>query len=360
MTKTKLAALAVVGVGLCAGSLVSAQYYNQYGYQYPSPQPYAYEYPQYPSACPNLYTNLTLGSSGQQVIELQRFLATRYYQQITGYYGRQTAGNVAQFQRASGILATGGVGPQTRAAILRSCGGYPGPYPTPTPSNQTFRLDRAFTLDEGESAMEYRGSLTVRLDRVGEPYSWYSSRDDDTVRVTLSFSCRPGTYCIYAPTQSYTLEEDDSVEFMGYEVEVTDIGSNRATFRVTDDDRDDDDDARITVTDPAVGEDFEQGDEMRIAWTVQDEPRDASVILDLYTENDRLVGTIAIEDGETGDFEWDVPERGEFCTAQYPNGLCGRDLEGDYYIKARLVAGNGFTNGFEYDEDDSGVFTIED
>lgn len=366
----KITAITLLGAGLLIGSLAAAQTYNPYSYQYPTTQyqypQTQYQYPQY-GVCPNLYSNLTVGSWGTQVSELQRFLMSRYGDtRLTGgYYGTLTAYYVAQFQRSNGIAATGGVGPQTRAAIARTCGGnpYPGPVPAPYPSVSTFRLDKSFTLDVGESAKEYRGNLTVTLTQVGGGYIWpYYSSNDDSVRVTLAYSCTPGTYCIYAPQQSYTLEEDDSVDFMGYEVTVTNVGSNRATFRVENDnnDDDDDDDARINITDPTANEDFEQGDEMRIAWSVSDEPNNASVILDLYDEDDDRIGTIAIEDGETGTYEWDIPHGGGFCTQQYPNGLCGWDLEGDYYIKARLVQGNGFSSGFQYDTDDSGVFTIED
>lgn len=364
MTKTKLIGLVAVGVGLLVASLATAQTYNPYTYQFPT---YQYQAPQYGSgACPAIYSNLLRGARGTQVNELQRFLLSRYNDTrlAGGYFGQLTHTYVQRFQRENGISPTGGVGPQTRAAIMRACGGItPGPmYRNPTPSQATFRLDKSFTLRIGQSAQEYRGSLTVTLNQIDGGYSWpyYYSANPDSARVTLAFNCAPGTYCLYAPQQSFTIDEDDSVEFMGYEVELTNLDNDRATFKVNDDDRDDDDDATIDVTDPTTNEDFEQGDEMRIAWTVRDEPSNASVVLDLYTENDRFVGTIAIEDGESGSYEWDVPEGGEFCTLQYPNGLCGRDLDGDFYIKARLVAGNGFNAGLEYDSDKSGVFTIED
>lgn len=345
MKKGTIIAIVAVGGLLFAGSLASAQYYSQYGYSYPT-QGYSYQYPQYgqygQASCGNPYPYLTIGSRGAQVIELQRFLAAQgYYQPVTGYYGTVTAQNVAAYQQR--------------------CGGYG--YPTgPSYRVGTFRLGHSFALDEGEAATERNGTLTVRLDRIGEEYYWYTfRRSDDTVRVTLSYSCRPGTYCFYAPSQSYTLEEDDSVEFMGYEVEVTDIRADRATFIVRDeDDDDDDDDARITVTEPGPGDEFEQGDEMTIEWRVEEEPRNTSIILDLYDEDDDRVGTIAIVEADDDDFEWDIPEPGGFCTQQFPNELCGYDLEGDYYIKARLVEGNGFDSGRTLDEDDSAEFSIED
>ncbi len=385
MKTAKIIAVAVVGATLFVGSLASAQYYNQYGYQYPTYEqpyqtydPYQYQYPAHgygygAAACPNLYTNLTVGSRGTQVSELQRFLAARYgdYRLTGGYYGPLTAQYVAQFQREQGVYpATGGVGPLTRAAIARVCGGYTPGYPTypgypTTPSSKTFRLDRNFTLYPGESAQEYRGELTITLNSIdGGQGTWpyYYRSNPDEVRITLGESCAPGRYCaaLWYPQRSYTLEEGDRVTFMDYEVRLVELERDRATFRIEEDEDNDDDDATINVTAPRAGQVAEQGDELEIEWTLADEPNQSAVILELYEDNDRRIGTIAIVDSDEDSYEWDVPERGDFCTQQYPNGLCGHDLEGDYYIKATLVEGNGFSGGRELDEDDSPEFEIED
>jgi len=277
---------------------------------------------------------------------------------------------------------------QAVATALNSNQGYPGypiypsypnPYPTtpgysyPDPAypypgqytDKTFRLDREFTLYPGQSAHEDRGELIVTFNQIEGYWDnyWYSS-NDDAVRVTLNVSCPQRVYCssIWYPGQSFVIEEDESVRYMGYEVTVTDIGSNRATFRVEDDDRNhsnDNDDASISVEEPDRGDEVEQGDTLRIQWTVEDRPSNSSVALELFTEGGRSVGTIAILEGRSGSYNWRVPTSGYYCTMQHPNGLCGMDLWGDYYIRARLLAGNGFDSSYEYDRDDSGVFTIE-
>ncbi len=245
--------------------------------------------------------------------------------------------------------------------------GYPG-YPTyPYPdqySDKTFRLDREFTLYPGQSAHEDRGELTVTFNQI-EGYSngyWYSSNNDDAVRVTLGVSCPQGYACAstWYPQQSFVIEEDESITYMGYEVTVTDIGNNRATFRAEADNgnHSNNNDASISVEEPDRGDDVEQGDTLRIEWTVEDRPSNSSVALDLFTEAGRSVGTIAVVEGRSGSYSWRVPTPSVYCTMQYPNGLCGMDLRGDYYIRARLLAGNSFDSR-EYDRDDSGVFTIE-
>ncbi len=116
------AAVSLLGVTLFALALVApaqAQYYTPPSTVVP---PIAYQ------ACPALYSSLYIGLSDSrtqgQVSELQRFLSTRYRQLVTGYYGPMTYGNVVRFQQEQGVYpVTGGVGPLTRAAIQRVCGG---------------------------------------------------------------------------------------------------------------------------------------------------------------------------------------------------------------------------------------------
>lgn len=372
MKTAKIIGFSVLALGILGVSGATAQYYNQYGYQYPVQQ-YSYQYPTYSSAvaCPVVYGNVTVGMSGTSVSELQRFLAARGYgQPVTGYYGSVTSANVSRFQQEQGVYpATGGVGPMTLAAIQRVCSGQTAPGYTTYPGRgtETFRLNRSFILYPGQSAHEYRGELTLTLNSIEGGYGgwpYFFQRDVDEVRITVGESCRQGYYCagVWYPQRTFTLEEDDTVHFQDYEITLTELRNDRATFRVEEDDDDDDndDEGTINVTAPDAGEVVEQGDELDIEWDVTDEPNNSAVILELYDEDDDRVGTIAIVDSDEDSFEWDVPERGGYCTQQYPNELCGYDLEGEYYIRATLVEGNGFDNGEELDEDDSPVFEIED
>ncbi|MEK7109412.1 MAG: PKD domain-containing protein [Patescibacteria group bacterium] len=123
--KKLIAVLGILGV-LAFAVPAFAQYAPTY--PYPAPVP-AYGCPQLTY---NLYRGLSDYYTGGQVTQLQQFFASRsYYQPVTGYFGIQTQANVAQFQREQGVYpVTGGVGPLTRAAIVRVCGGIV--YPPPT------------------------------------------------------------------------------------------------------------------------------------------------------------------------------------------------------------------------------------
>lgn len=73
------------------------------------------------SASAAITSNLSSGSTGSQVSELQGFLATNpfVYPQgiVSGYFGGLTVAAVEQFQLAYGISQTGTVGPITLAKI---------------------------------------------------------------------------------------------------------------------------------------------------------------------------------------------------------------------------------------------------
>ena len=86
------------------------------------PQPSASLAPSIPTTATSikLTRDLYFDLSGADVSDLQRFLKERgyyTYPEITGYFGGATKAAVQAFQKANGIPALGGVGPQTRAVI---------------------------------------------------------------------------------------------------------------------------------------------------------------------------------------------------------------------------------------------------
>lgn len=79
------------------------------------------------SSCPTITVSLQRGSRGSHVTSLQQFLAARYGVPLsdiaTGYFGPLTESYVKKFQTEQSVSSIGIVGPQTRAAIARVCGG---------------------------------------------------------------------------------------------------------------------------------------------------------------------------------------------------------------------------------------------
>ncbi|MEK7100496.1 MAG: peptidoglycan-binding domain-containing protein, partial [Patescibacteria group bacterium] len=80
--------------------------------------------------------DLTVGSTGNDVTELQRTLTTLgfYSGPVTGYFGPLTASAVSAFQNARGLTSAGRVGPQTRALLNQGQTGTPVATVSPTPS----------------------------------------------------------------------------------------------------------------------------------------------------------------------------------------------------------------------------------
>src|SRR6185436_38043 len=114
MVTKKILASGIVAAALLGASFVSAQtYYPSYG----------------GTSCVNLTTDLSYGSRGSNVTQLQQFLVSRNFPgggswMVTGFYGQATVAAVRNFQQSQGLPMTGSVDAATRAAISRvSCNG---------------------------------------------------------------------------------------------------------------------------------------------------------------------------------------------------------------------------------------------
>jgi len=348
---------------LAAASPAFAQTYypTSYPYSYPT-----YSYPAYPSqspGCPAIYSNLYIGlsdySTGGQVSQLQRFLAGRYgNQSVTGYFGFMTRANVARFQQEQGVYPiTGGVGPLTRAAIARVCGGG-----GVTPGSSVFYLNTPFTVSQGTTLKQYQGQLDFTLNRVNtSPYTLYTYPGYSpavSATITLGQSCIPGTYCFYYPTQQFELTVGQSVAWQSYTVTLLSLTQTTATFTVSQSGSHQQ--ATVSVNSPAQGTVVSHGQTLNVAWSTTNVPQSGSTVVDLYTVSGSKVGTIAIQSGvSSGNYNWVVPTPNTICTLQYPNGLCGQNLSGQYFIKVSLVSGNGFDGGAVFASGNSGTFTVQ-
>lgn len=106
--------------------------------------------------CPQLFQTVVRGSSGNQVLELQKFLSDYYDISPatiqTGYFGRITQGYVQQFQREQGLPSFGIAGSLTRAAIAMVCGSGNGSTTfTATPTSGAAPLTVTFAAAKGSN-----------------------------------------------------------------------------------------------------------------------------------------------------------------------------------------------------------------
>ncbi|MFA7309657.1 MAG: peptidoglycan-binding protein [Candidatus Paceibacterota bacterium] len=124
-----------------------------------------------PNYCPALERALNRGVSGDDVAQLQKFLATQGLlpeDSTTGFFGSATEAAVQKLQAANGIVASGdrattgwgAVGPATRAWIVRWCGGGGN-------NNQNFSA----------SPTSGQSPLAVNFGVTGAPATDFSSKD---------------------------------------------------------------------------------------------------------------------------------------------------------------------------------------
>ncbi|MBI5470526.1 peptidoglycan-binding protein [Candidatus Kaiserbacteria bacterium] len=108
--------------------------------------------------CPRLSQTLVRGSSGNQVLELQKFLSDYYdippTTIQTGYFGRITQGYVIQFQKEQGLPSYGIAGSMTRAAIAKVCGGIS---PSPEVGIVPDRIKFGSTAEEKSRILGFNG-----------------------------------------------------------------------------------------------------------------------------------------------------------------------------------------------------------
>jgi peptidoglycan hydrolase-like protein with peptidoglycan-binding domain len=313
-------------------------------------------------SCPQLSYNLYVGLSdyrtGGQVSQLQQFLNNRYGNQlVTGYFGVMTYANVARFQREQAVYPiTGGVGPLTRAAIARVCNG--GVVPPASTG-----LSASPTSGQAPLAVSFAGAVQDGSQYIIDFGDGTNSGPISSVCASTA-SCAVSTLHSYANAGTYTATLSRYISCLYTNphcmIAVQNIGQATVFVSAPAEAH------LLTVTSPTGGQVYARGSDMAISWsglireTFAYEPH--ASIVDLYTTAGTKVGTIAITNDLKGNTSWRIPPfpNNMMCTMQYPNGLCGTDVHGQYYIKVTAVVGNGFgTNETVIGTAQSGIFTIQ-
>jgi hypothetical protein len=182
-----------------------------------------------------------------------------------------------------------------------------------------------------------------------------SSTDGTHITFTVPEYLNPS--CYYSNPRCLIATQQTSPG--NYAVSVSNVSGQSSTinFTVTQSQN-----VSLSITSPQGSAQFQNGTIMPIVWNTTNPPSGASAtVLDLYTSQGTKVGTIAISSNTSGSYNWSIPRvpNNLMCTMQYPNGLCGTALSGQYYLKASLVSGNGFdASQFVYSSATSGTFTI--
>lgn len=291
-----------------------------------------------------LTANYSFGSRNTGVTSLQQFLGQYGFPQpVTGYFGSVTRGYVAQLQRALGISETGFFGPLTREALVRLCAGQT----VNPPSSGT-----VITTLSGPTSLAVNTSGTWTVTTTGPNsslYSVYVLWGDSQYSSANTTSAASSFSHTYAVAGTYTIRAfvvDGSGRISSATATVV-VGTQTI--------------GGLTVTSPIAGQTVAGGSYLTIAWNYPVTPGSASMVIDLYTGTGTKVGTIAINNQTIGSYTWRVPQvpNNLMCTMQYPNGLCGYNLSGQYYIQVSAVSGTGLeSNPNVIATGRSGIFTI--
>lgn len=132
------------------------------------------------SSCYTFSSDLRLGSRGNDVVALQRFLLSKGYQiyGATGFYGTQTVAAVRSYQAANGISENGYVGPLTRARLNAGCGTPSAPSPTAPTPDETVPMSVTCSATVSNSGTPgVRWTAQVTGGRAAHQYSWSAYND---------------------------------------------------------------------------------------------------------------------------------------------------------------------------------------
>ena len=176
-TAFALSAALALPLAASAASCAPGDLFNSMtGQRCPTPPP--------TTTCVDLARNLTLGSTGSDVVALQGHLATKglfTYTGARGYYGFITAQAVGQLQVSLGIVSSasdnayGLMGPRTRAAI--ACG--------TTPPNTTFSASPTYGTAPLAVTFNWRGTRPSSVD-YGD-----GKTDEFTYCLSTGVECNP-------------------------------------------------------------------------------------------------------------------------------------------------------------------------
>ena len=214
--------------------------------------------------CLSLARALSLGSRGDDVRELQKFLIAAKLlasDSATGYFGPLTEAAVQRFQALQGLVSSGDsattgfgfVGPKTREAILKSCAKYDG--------------------ERAASVCPKPPSVPLSSECAG---SWEKGSD--------ASGCFTGYQCILPSLPNETSPVAQPAQAV----------------------------PSITITEPAYGEIVTGGNTLNIVWR-SEAPARASVSLTLLDVEGQTVGTIAQSLSSSGAYVWSVPSGESGC-----------------------------------------------
>jgi len=214
--------------------------------------------------CLSLARALSLGSRGDDVRELQKFLIAAKLlasDSATGYFGPLTEAAVQRFQTLQDLVSSGGpattgfgfVGPKTREAILKSCAKYGGGHTSsacPKPPSAPLSGGCAGTWKKGSDA---NGCFT-------------------------GYQCVLSSLPNQAPPPAQPSQTVPS----------------------------------ITITEPAFGGIVTGGNTLNVVWRSEASPR-AYVSLTLLDTEGQKIGTIAQNLSSSGVYVWSVPSGESGC-----------------------------------------------
>jgi len=362
------------------------------------------------SACASFSRNLTIGSTGSDVVNLQNFLESKGFLTFPsgvskGYFGGLTQSALARYQASVGIApAAGYFGPMTRADVSTKCGNTTPTNPKP---NNDLKGDEAslesFDFSSGDDSDVEEGQSgdvaeiefdvedgDVRLDRVDLQFANADENDSTDVwdaleEVELVIGNKVVGSADLSDEDKYLDEDRGTVRISGINYKVNEGDSAKMIVRVTAQknvDSDDQDTFTVNVLDNGIRATDAKGIQQYIgsdSETVDFDIEVAGANEELNvssSKNDPDSTTLKVEnnkkssayeiivfdlEGQDNDIEIDTVRVLLETSATTSNMISDLILEidGDKFTKWKYVSGGNGTSSRVVEFDIDGDYTLE-
>lgn len=302
--------------------------------------------------CPLIGRVLKLGSTGDDVSRLQRFLAADasiYPEaQITGYYGALTEAAVKRWQSKYNIVSSGdaestgyGVtGPRTAAAISLQCSTVSGGGGMSNVTSPTVGGFIQVSPVSGNAPLTVQVIATINTVNSCDAATYVLEWGDGTIAQNIQVPAGKCTQLQYTYSHAYIYGGTYLVRLSAgqHSTTATITVSGAAGPGITTGVVVNTGIATVNVTSPLSGQTYAQGSRVPIAWGASNIPGNSRIILDLFTSAGAKVGNSLDNTANlSGTYDWTIPST---------------VAAGSYKIRASLVSSSQVATG------ESGVFTI--
>lgn len=305
--------------------------------------------------CYTFTTNLTIGSTGADVVALQTTLISKGFEipkiqsgeSVKGYFNEETKDAVIAYQKSVGIEATGFVGPLTRASLNAACTAENTPeikvlspnggevWQLGTNMNISWNVPQGLPTD-GRLRLRLIGEDGTIIDNlVSKSGDLCTFNDSDQGRQGPCVNINSGTYTFhlnsYEPVGKYKIEVSCFLPTTSYCLASGNSDTSDSTFSIVSPTKNP---TSISVLSPTSGRKYEIGSTIPVIWDIENLNFDSYYVL-LENAAVKNLGIIVTRDlpADVTNTEFVFSKNVLSTMVANSGGLTEEQLKDKYYVR---------------------------